>query len=215
MVNTLRPRQDGRRFTNDIFKRIFFNEKILISIEISLEFVPKSSTNNKLALVHIMTWRWTNGGPVWWRIHVSLGLNELRWLAELALTLWHVNSCIHVKWWDAINSLAPGKFQWNFRQAIFKQILVFDGSGIYCEIAIIWLSLGFNDNQSTLVQAMAWCRQATSHYLSQCWPRYMSPNGVTRPQWVNCPNPDSYFRFTKLSWINKENIVYLHNHISR
>ena len=32
---------------------------------------------------------------------------------------------------------------------------------------------------------MAWCRQATSHYLSQCWPRYMSPNGVTRPQWVN------------------------------
>ena len=32
---------------------------------------------------------------------------------------------------------------------------------------------------------MAWCRQATSHYLSQCWPRSMSPNGVTRPQWVN------------------------------
>ena len=31
---------------------------------------------------------------------------------------------------------------------------------------------------------MAWCRQATSHYLSQCWPRSMLPNGVTRPQWV-------------------------------
>ena len=25
--------------------------------------------------------------------------------------------------------------------------------------------------------------QATSHYLSQCWPRSMSPNGVTRPWW--------------------------------
>ena len=37
---------------------------------------------------------------------------------------------------------------------------------------------------STLVQVMAWCRQATSHYLSQCWPRYVSPYGVTRPQWV-------------------------------
>ena len=24
---------------------------------------------------------------------------------------------------------------------------------------------------STLVQVMAWCRQATSHYLSQCWPK--------------------------------------------
>ena len=28
-------------------------------------------------------------------------------------------------------------------------------------------------------------RQATSHYLSQCWPSSMSPCGVTRPQWVN------------------------------
>ena len=40
------------------------------------------------------------------------------------------------------------------------------------------------DDKSTLVQVMAWCRQATSHYLSQCWPRSMSPNGVTMPQWV-------------------------------
>ena len=41
------------------------------------------------------------------------------------------------------------------------------------------------DDKSTLVQVMAWCRQATSHYLSQCWPISMSPNSVTRPQWVN------------------------------
>ena len=31
---------------------------------------------------------------------------------------------------------------------------------------------------------MAGCRQATSHYLSQCWPRFLSPYGVIRPQWV-------------------------------
>ena len=31
---------------------------------------------------------------------------------------------------------------------------------------------------------MAWFHQATSHYLSQCWPRSLSPYGVTRPQWV-------------------------------
>ena len=36
----------------------------------------------------------------------------------------------------------------------------------------------------TLIQVMAWCRQATSHYLSQCWPRSMTPIDVTRPQWV-------------------------------
>ena len=32
---------------------------------------------------------------------------------------------------------------------------------------------------------MAWCRQAPSHYASQCWPRSVSLYGGTRPQWVN------------------------------
>ena len=47
-----------------------------------------------------------------------------------------------------------------------------------------------SDDKSTLVQVMAWCRQAPSHYLSQCCPRSLSPYGVTRPQWVNvCIHP--------------------------
>ena len=46
------------------------------------------------------------------------------------------------------------------------------------------MSLDLTLDKSALVQVMAWCRQATSHYLSQCWPRYMSPYGVTRSQWV-------------------------------
>ena len=39
-------------------------------------------------------------------------------------------------------------------------------------------------HKSPLVQVMVWCRQAASHYLSQCWPRSLSPYDVTRPQWV-------------------------------
>ena len=53
--------------------------------------------------------------------------------------------------------LAPGKYEWNLRHVIFKQISVIDGWGICCE---------------------------TSHYLSQCWPRSLSPYGVTVPHWV-------------------------------
>ena len=34
--------------------------------------------------------------------------------------------------------------------------------------------------QTTLVQVIAWCRQATSHYTNQCWPTSLSPLGVTR-----------------------------------
>ena len=59
------------------------------------------------------------------------------------------------------------------------------GWDIFCKIALRWKSLDLINDKSTLVQVMAWCRQATIHYLSQCWPRSMSPYGVTRPQWVN------------------------------
>ena len=52
------------------------------------------------------------------------------------------------------------------------------------EIAVRRMSLDLTDDKSTLVQVMAWCRQATSHYLSQCWPRSLSPYDVTRPQRV-------------------------------
>ena len=44
------------------------------------------------------------------------------------------------------------------------------------------MSLNFTIDESTSVQVMAWCRQATRHYLSQCWPRSLLPYGVTRPQ---------------------------------
>ena len=46
------------------------------------------------------------------------------------------------------------------------------------------MTLGLTDDKSTLVQVMAWCRQATSHYPSQGWPSSMWPCGVIRPQWV-------------------------------
>ena len=83
-----------------------------------------------------------------------------------------------------VNSLALGKFEWNFRYAIFKRMLVIDSWGFCCEIALIWMSLDFIDDQSTLVQVMAWCRQETRHYLRQSWPRSLSPYGVTGPQRV-------------------------------
>ena len=84
-----------------------------------------------------------------------------------------------------INSLAPGRFELNFIQAVFKLILVTGGWAIFCETTLRWMSLDLTDDKSTLVRVMAWCHQATSHYLSQCWPRSLTPYGITRPQWVN------------------------------
>ena len=67
-------------------------------------------------------------------------------------------------------------------------ILVIDGWGMSGEIALIYMSPDFTDDQSTLVQVMT----APSHHLSQCWPRHLSPYGVTRPRWVNDIFPDSF-----------------------
>ena len=52
-INTLRARQNGRRFPGDIFKLIFLNENVGISIRISLKFVPRGPINNNSALVQI------------------------------------------------------------------------------------------------------------------------------------------------------------------
>ena len=55
-VNTLRPRQNGRHFADDIFKCILLNENVWIPNEISLKFVPTGPINNIPSLVQIMAW---------------------------------------------------------------------------------------------------------------------------------------------------------------
>ena len=85
-VNTLRPGQNGRHFTDDIFKCIFLNENVWILVKISLKFVPKGLINNIPALVQIMAWRRPGDKPLsepmmvrlYIRIYASLGLNELK-----------------------------------------------------------------------------------------------------------------------------------------
>ena len=63
-INTLRPRQDGRHFADDILKRIFLNENARIAIKISLKFVPKGPINSIPALVQIMAWRRPGDKPL-------------------------------------------------------------------------------------------------------------------------------------------------------
>ena len=95
-INTLRPRQNGRHFADDTFKRIFMNESVRISINISLKFVPKCLINNTPAWVQIMAWRRPSASHylsqwwlIYWRIYASLGVNELRKMTRWIL-LFHV-----------------------------------------------------------------------------------------------------------------------------
>ena len=63
-INTLRLRQNGRHFADDIFICIFLKENDWIVIEISLKFVPKGPINNIPALVQIMAWRRPGNKPL-------------------------------------------------------------------------------------------------------------------------------------------------------
>ena len=86
IFNSLRPRQNGRHFPDDILKCILLNENIWILIEISLKFVPKGPINNIPALVQIMAWRQPGDKPLselmmdYRCIYASLGCNELTFL---------------------------------------------------------------------------------------------------------------------------------------
>ena len=62
--NTLRPRQNGRLFPDDIFKCIFLNANVWIVLEISLKFVSNVRIDNIPALVQIMAWRRPGDNPL-------------------------------------------------------------------------------------------------------------------------------------------------------
>ena len=74
----------------------------------------------------------------------------------------------HPHW--LLNSLAPGKFEWNFRNVIFKQILVTAGWGICYEIALIWMSLDWMNNSCNALwpNVAQWCHMGVGD-LDQQW----------------------------------------------
>ena len=125
--------------------------------------------------------------------------------------LWFVYMEMGVKWnnkneensfWKVIfNSLAHGRFEWNFIWVSFKLLLVTDDWVKTCEIIPRCMLLDYTDDKSTLVQVMAWWRQATSYYPpTQCWPKSMSPYGAARLQFIN-------FRIIWASGLIKTNVT--------
>ena len=83
LVNTLRPRQQGRHFAEKKIKCFLLNENVSIPINISLTFVPNGPVDNIPALVQLMAWCRPGDKPLsetmmlfYWRKYASLGLNE-------------------------------------------------------------------------------------------------------------------------------------------
>ena len=127
MLDSLRPRQNGRHFADDVFKRIFLNENAWISPKISLKFVPKVPINNIPALVQIMGWRRPGDKPLSEPMLVNL------------LTL----ICVARPQW--VNSLAPER-----RNIDFKLIIENSSLCIRCEISLKRMPQIPNNEKSVL-----------------------------------------------------------------
>ena len=92
LLNTLRLRQNGCQFPDNIFKCIFLNENIYSLIKISLVFVSKVWINNIPALVQIMAWRPPGDKPLSEQMMFNL-------LMHICITQW-VN---YTSWYVCIN----------------------------------------------------------------------------------------------------------------
>ena len=125
LINTLRPKQNGRRFADDVFKCIFLNVNVWISLKISLKCVPKVPINNIPALLQILAWRRSGDKPLSEPMMVSLlthiCVTRPQWVKKPLLTVgrnWSLRSkqrCVStVKAWTTSLS-AWAKSRWRLR----------------------------------------------------------------------------------------------------
>ena len=101
---------------------------------------------------------------LWWRPPHTQGSRTLHYIFYYIIAF--VMSLYH-----EFDSLAPGRSECDSKDGIFNFVLLIVIFRSSHDNARWWMPQDLTDDKSTLVQVMAWCRQATSHYLNQCWPR--------------------------------------------
>ena len=94
-INSLRPRQNGSHFADDVLKRIFMNENVWISLKTSLKFAPKVPINNIPALV--LAGATPLSGPVMVNILTHICVTRPQW----------VNTCHNPKGNEWLLSMLP------------------------------------------------------------------------------------------------------------
>ena len=110
-INSLRPRQNGRLFADDTFKRIFLNDNIRISTKTSLKFVPKGLINNIPALVLIMAWRRPGdkplSEPMLVRSLTHICVTWPQWVKPSAVYILYKLSRLHDYWCPGSHGIKP------------------------------------------------------------------------------------------------------------
>ena len=129
-INTSRPRQNGRHFADDTFKRIFLNGNVRISIKISLKFVPNVQFDNIPALVQIMAWRRLGdkplSGPMMVILLTHICVTRPQWVNDIRMlyppfirtlpTCSVPRACVHrCIWW--LTAVKPARYEYSSMDA--------------------------------------------------------------------------------------------------
>ena len=167
------------------FSNAFSSKKIVnILIQIQLMCVPKDVIDSKFV-----------GTPShylnqWWPcLSIQICVIGLQWVNEkrpsnynhwvnwdiIPTSYCYTNTGLNYHYNKTFSTMRPEQHGHHFADVTFKCIIFYENSWIFIGIPLTCVCEVLIDDESTLVQVMAWCRQATSHYLNQCWPRSMTP----------------------------------------
>ena len=152
--NTLRPRQNGHHFADDILKCISLNAYVSISIENSLNFVHMCPVNNIPASVQIMAWHRPGDKPLSESMMVRLSTHicvcRAQWVNTTKQRFLHRNYLLDtIKSFTSINYLTQTLFYW---------LPFFIGNLIFyqrCRAKLIMLPPGFNKMLTTSIVTLA------------------------------------------------------------
>ena len=146
---TLRPRQNGCHFPDDIFKWIILNENVWILLKISLKFVPKVQINNIVALVQMMAWHRPGDKSLSEIMMVSL--LPLVCLVLLILMLWHRQAIFESKGdklsssaecrtrsWEVWDTILSADWMPTHKPTELSTIKASLGLGLFC-VCFVWV----------------------------------------------------------------------------
>ena len=230
--NTLRPRHNGRHFTDDMLKCISLNENFWILNKISPKQVPWCVMDNMAALVQIMAWRRT-GDKSWseamlvcctyWRIHMSLCPNDL-----MIMSFHHGNPFSIRSTKKSYIFTQSGK-EWILNHILHSCLAVRDNLLLrhcfMCISNILHAKSAYLDqpfklpvlnisgawNWSSLCLQMAWYLMLPGHKQTQCWLQswkcFLGTFLVISTWWRHSIWPTRTRQLTVLRVLTKENIL--------
>ena len=147
--------------------------------------LPVNERRRYMAMPSLIGWAHAQNDPWVTKPHVKLATGQLPLIWVIPLSVWR----------RIVNLLALGMCENNFKGIIFRLILRIDIWSTFLSSSLRGMPQYVTNEKWTLIQVMAKYRQATSHYMSQCWVSSLSPYGVIRSQCINSFGlSDAYMR---------------------